>query len=224
MALHDDERLAAVTKVFPQGSYRNRVNVRQDSDIDIGVLYTGNVFYPGYPSGMTDADFGNNPAGYAYSEFKKGVGLALTRRLGARAVKRGDKAFDIHENTYRLDADVTPFFEHRRYSIDGSYICGVELRPDGGGRIVNWPERLYDDAHWPVQHYENALAKNNATARAYRGVVRILKALRNEMENAGIEAAKPIAGFLVECLTWNAPDWCFAPTTWDERGECPVLC
>ena len=26
------------TKVFAQGSYRNRVNVRDDSDVDIGVL------------------------------------------------------------------------------------------------------------------------------------------------------------------------------------------
>lgn len=218
-ALEDDERLAPVTKVFPQGSYRNRVNVRQDSDIDVGILYEGNVFFPKYPDRMTDADFGNGPAAYTYGQFKDEVGRALIRRFGAGGVRRGDKTFDIHENTYRLDADVTPFFEHRRYSPDGSYICGVELHPDGGGHIINWPERLYDDARWPLQHYENGLAKNNATARAYRGVARILKTLRSEMEDAGIAAAKAIAGFLVECLTWNAPDWCFTASTWDARVQ-----
>ena len=32
-------------KVFAQGSYRNRVNVRQDSDVDIGVLCY-DTFFP----------------------------------------------------------------------------------------------------------------------------------------------------------------------------------
>jgi tRNA nucleotidyltransferase (CCA-adding enzyme) len=33
--------------VFTQGSYANRTNVRQDSDVDICVLYTG-AFFPDY--------------------------------------------------------------------------------------------------------------------------------------------------------------------------------
>jgi predicted nucleotidyltransferase len=37
-ALAADPKVSSVTKVFVQGSYRNRVNVRQDSDVDIGVL------------------------------------------------------------------------------------------------------------------------------------------------------------------------------------------
>src|SRR5262245_21774097 len=45
-------------KVFPHGSYRNRVNVRQDSDVDVGVMCHG-VFLTTYPAGKTDADFGN---------------------------------------------------------------------------------------------------------------------------------------------------------------------
>lgn len=35
-ALEADDKLRPVTKVYLQGSYRNRVNVRQDSDIDLG--------------------------------------------------------------------------------------------------------------------------------------------------------------------------------------------
>jgi len=48
-ALAADPKVASATKVFVQGSYRNRVNVRQDSDVDIGVLYTGNLFGTDYP-------------------------------------------------------------------------------------------------------------------------------------------------------------------------------
>ena len=111
---------------------------------------------------------------------------------------------------------MVPFAEHRRYSEDGSYICGVELHPDSGGRIINWPERLFDDIHWPNQHYENGVGKNSATARSYKGVVRILKRLRNEMDDVGIVPAKPIWGFLVECLVWNAPNASFGAPTWDQ--------
>ncbi|WP_158698912.1 nucleotidyltransferase [Pseudomonas aeruginosa] len=215
-ALAADPKLASVTKVFVQGSYRNRVNVRQDSDVDIGVLYTGNLFGPEYPPGRAAADFNVINVEYGYSDFKNDVEVALVSRFGRAAVSRGDKAFDIHENTYRVDADVVPLIVHRRYADDGSYICGTELRPDSGGRIINWPERLYDAREWPCQHYENGNAKNNATGRAYRGVVRIVKKLRNVMDEDAIAEAIPIKGFNVECLIWNTPNSCFTHTTWYE--------
>lgn len=215
-ALAADAKMASMTKVFVQGSYRNRVNVRQDSDVDIGVLYTGNLFGPQYPPGKTAADFNVVKVEYGYANFKNDIEKALVARFGRAAVTRGDKAFDIHENTYRVDADVVPLMVHRRYSVDGSYICGTELQPDSGGRIINWPERLYDTREWPNQHYENGNSKNNDTRRAYRGVVRIVKKLRNIMDEDGVAEAKPIKGFNVECMVWNAPNGCFAHTTWYE--------
>lgn len=221
-ALAADVKMASVTKVFIQGSYRNRVNVRQDSDVDIGVLYTGNLFGTDYPSGKTDADFNVISVDYGYAHFKNDIGKALISYFGAQHVTRGDKAFDIHENTYRVDADIVPLMVHRRYSADGTYICGTELRPDSGGRIINWPERLYDTHEWPRQHYENGNGKNNDTRRAYRGVVRIVKKLRNIMEEDGVAEAKLIKGFNVECLVWNAPNSCFAHETWYD-DVCSVL-
>lgn len=203
-ALAADPKVASVTKVFVQGSYRNRVNVRQDSDVDIGVLYTGNVFFTDYPEGKSDTDFKNSPAEYTYAQYKNDIGKALTDYFGAAHVTRRDKAFDIHENTYRVDADVVPVFEHRRYSESGRYISGTELRPDSGGKIINWPE----------QHYTNGKQKNDDTGRAYRGVVRIIKKLRNIMDEEGMAEAKPIKGFNVECLVWNAPNTCFTNETW----------
>ena len=222
-ALDADDFLAENTKVFVQGSYRNRVNVRQESDVDIGVLYTGNTFYPDYPQGKTKEDFGNVDGAYTYEDFKNRISNALVDRFGQSSVNRGKKAFDVHANTYRVDADVVPLFVHRRYTTDGLYICGVQINADDGTRIQNWPEQLYDEAHWPPQHYENGVRKNDATYRGYKGVVRILKKLRHLMLERGIEAAKPVPGFLVECLVWNVPDSSLVNDTWDKNVQSALV-
>lgn len=222
-ALDADDFLAENTKVYVQGSYRNRVNVRQESDVDIGVLYTGSAFYPYYPDGMKKEDVGNTDGTYTYSQFKNAIGKALVSRFGASAVSRGNKAFDVHANTYRVDADVVPVFVHRRYQTDKTYICGVQLFADDGQKIVNWPERLFDDHHWPNQHYENGVWKNKETSRGYKGVTRILKKLRHVMEDEGSAIAKKIPGFQIECLTWNVPNDSLRYKTWDENVRASLL-
>ena len=209
--------------VFPHGSYRNRVNVRQDSDVDVGVLCDDSFFYH-LPEGTTNETFGLSvPAKYGYAQFKNELEEALAEHFGYGAVRRGNKAIDVSENTYHVEADVAPFFEYRYYVNDGRYLCGIALLPDNGGRTHNYPECLLDS--WPQvsMHYENGVSKNKATRRTYKGVVRVLKKIRNEMEDAGIAAAKPIPGFLVECMVWNAPNACFKGNTWDERVQAVLL-
>ena len=203
-------------KVFIQGSYRNRVNVRQDSDVDLGVMLY-DWFLDEYPEGKTRADFGNFDGDYGYSQFKNELEEALVARFGRAAVKRGNKAFNIRENTYHVEADVVPLFEFRHYRERGKYMAGVALVTDQGRRIENYPERLVD--YWPSTplHYENGNSKNMATSRRYRGLVRILKKIRNEMEDAGSSSAKAIPSYLIECLCWNVPDAAFTGSTWDAR-------
>jgi len=183
-------------KVFTQGSYRNRVNVRKDSDVDIGVLCF-DTYFPEYPDENIKAFLkkSTQDATYTYQTFKNELEEALVDRFGKAAVSRGNKTFDIKENTYRVEADVAAFFEHRRYTSETHYWSGVEMIPDNHIplRIRNWPE----------QHYENGVNKNNITNRRYKRVVRILKTLCNEMSANGIDAAKPIPSFLIECLVWN---------------------
>jgi hypothetical protein len=184
-------------KVFVQGSYRNRTNIRRESDVDIGVLCYDTFFYE-TPPATTASTFGINAATYPYTQFKNEVGEALNNYFGAGAAKRGNKAFDIKETSHHVEADVAAFFEHRRYNQSGTYTPGVELRPDNGKpeKVVNFPD----------QHYENGNAKNNRTRRSYRALARILKSLRCEMEDNNIAAAKPITSFLCECSIWNVPD------------------
>ena len=186
-------------RVFTQGSYKNRVNVRQNSDVDIGVLCF-DTYFPEYPDDNVKARLAesNEPATYEYATFKNELEEALVTRFGRSAVTRGSKAFDIKANTYRVEADVSAFFEHRRYTSATRYLSGVEMLPDdlSPPRVRNWPE----------QHYENGVAKNEATSRRYKRITRILKSLSNEMASTGIKSAEEAPSFLIECLAFNAPN------------------
>jgi hypothetical protein len=191
-------------EVLVQGSYANRTNVRQDSDVDICVLYKDG-FLPDYSVslGLNNSVLGFTDHKYPYVDFKNDVEAALKSYFGAGTVTRGKKAFDVHANTYRVDADVVPCFEHKRYEGTPQQpwcVSGTELRPDNGDAIVNWPR----------QNYKNGVDKNDATGRRFKAVVRILKRLRNEMVDRGQKVAEPIPSYLIECLAWNVPNEGFA--------------
>lgn len=189
--------------IFAQGSYRNNTNVRKDSDVDIGILCTDTFFF-GLPEGKTREMFKIGPATYGYEQYKNEVEATLVSYFGRAAVTRGNKAFNIHETTYHVEADVAPFFEHRRYNTDGTYIEGVELQTDKErNRIINWPE----------QHYANGCRKNNDTGTRFKSIVRVLKALSNEMAEQRVGNGD-IAGFLIECLVSNVPNARFQNSTY----------
>ena len=185
--------------VFAQGSYRARTNVRLNSDVDICVRYDS-AFFPDYPQGATRETFGHIEGFLPFTDFKGMVEKALEDYFGKTGVTRGNKAFDVHANTYRIDADVVSTFEHRRYTgrknADGShhYLSGVAFDPDSGSQVINWPE----------QTYNNGVSRNTATGRKYKRAIRILKRLRDRMQDDGIAIAKKTPSFLIECLVWNA--------------------
>jgi hypothetical protein len=196
-------------KVFTQGSYRNRVNVRQDSDVDVGVLCT-DTYFPEYPDDNVKMELAKsfNPAIYVYATFKNELEEALVARFGRVAVTRGSKAFDIKANTYRVESDVAAFFEHRRYITSTYYKSGVEMIPDDykPPSVKNWPD----------QHYNSGVSKNDATTRRYKRVVRVIKKLSNEMASNGIQSAKDAPSFLIECLVFNASTTCFEYQTFKQ--------
>jgi hypothetical protein len=202
-AIWEDEALKEhKIEIFSQGSYRNNTNVRLDSDVDICVRLM-DVFFSDFSlaNGFTKADTGIVNSNYTYNQFKNDIENALVTKFGRSSIKRGNKAFDVHENTYRVDADVVACLEHRRYTQRSSngeyqYLSGAEFWSDNGDRIINWPH----------QHYENGVAKNTATGSRFKFIVRGIKRLKNEMADDGIAAAKPIPSYLIECLVWNAPN------------------
>ena len=200
-AIESDATLEARSvQTFVQGSYRNRTNVRQDSDVDVCVL-CDDVFFYDLPEGVTPQQVGIiSPATYKFEKYKDDVERALTNKFGHNSVSRGNKAFNISKNSSRVDADAAPCFGYRLYSFHSlyhrKYYEGTALIADSNTRrlLINFPR----------QQYDNGVLKNNVTNRRFKKAVRIIKKLSNEMEDAGHTSAKKMSSFLIENLVWNS--------------------
>jgi len=189
-------------EVFAHGSYRNNTTVRQESDVDLFVLCK-DVFFSdfSFAEGFGRDDVGIADTDLTNAQFKDEVEEALVSKFGRTGVTRGNKAFGVHENTYRVDADVVACFGHRRYTVRDSagvyrYLSGVEFVTDRSQHIINWPG----------QSYENGVRKNTSTGNRFKQIARVIKRLRNEMADAPVAGAAAIPGYLSECLVWNVPN------------------
>ena len=208
--------------VFPQGSYRNRTSVPRESDVDICVM-TRDVVFVDWDwvdeSARTNATVrraleakaGLADTPYTYEGFKNDVEAALVAKFGRAAVVRGDKAFDIRENTYRIESDCIAVFERRQWRRNSAgvlvYTTGVQFISDAGAKIHNYPR----------QQFEKGEAKHVRTGRRYKKMVRIIKNLSNEMADAGIAEAGLIPSFLIECLVHQVADSYFRQATFYEE-------
>jgi len=152
-AVKASSRLASHNvSVFSQGSYRNNTNVRKDSDVDIGLLCTDTYFYD-LAEGTTAESLNIVPANYGYDQFKNEVEEALVGYFGRSAVKRGNKAFDIHETTYHVEADVAAFAGDDPIASalpdqSGDAEAGAGTEDDARGAFDRLAGVQRDDALW----------------------------------------------------------------------------
>ncbi|MBL4664163.1 MAG: nucleotidyltransferase [Flavobacteriaceae bacterium] len=216
-AITEDEKLGKKsTETFGQGSYANNTNVKIDSDIDINVRYTGG-FYFDLPKDTEEEDVGLDKLSgskYTYSKFKDHVERALVNKFGKSEVIRNDKCITIIGNSYRVETDVVPTWNHRQYYKNGNYVLGAQFKTDNGKWILNYPK----------QHLENGIDKNNNTYRRFKRLTRIHKRLRNKMIQDGIDIDDCIKSFLIESLVWNVPNKIFNDyDTWDERLKQSII-
>lgn len=207
IAAHPKLSLMDIT-VDAHGSYPNRTNLAQESDADVFVRLNISFFYD-LPANTTAADFGISPSTISYVDYKNLVQEALVAHFGATAVTRGNKAFDIHENTNRVDADAVAAFGYRFYTGEGTiltghkFASGFALMPDSGQKIFNYPDHVY----------ENGVSKHEATSKRYKKIVRILKNLRDSMQEDRVPGASDVASTLIEGLVWNVPNDQFGTLT-----------
>jgi len=145
-------------EIYVQGSYRNRVNVKQDSDVDIGIIYTGNTFYPDYPEGMTATDFGNIDGDYNYKDFKNEVEKALVAYFGKSAMPT--RILDVHLHRQVLKND-----QYRPKKSD--------LEDWGGIGVAS----CYCDVVVCEKHFANMLSRNN-----YKPTARVVTRLDDVIE------------------------------------------
>lgn len=192
-------------RVFVKGSYRSGTNVRRGSDLDLAVELVGAetgdcsfTFETGASArGLLRDQLGLVEAAPSYGEavrsFKDDCVDALVDAFGPMRVERHNKCIQISEKSTTLPADVVPCTSHRLYEAREIHHRGIEITPDTGSRIVNWPR----------QDYENGVAKNASTSRRYKRVVRGLKALENRLAEEG---RSETSSWLIECLVYNVPD------------------
>lgn len=183
--------------IFLQGSYRNRTNVRQDSDVDIVVLHEG-YYFPDV-SGLDETeksaywdDF--TGSSYTFQDYKTEVHNLMERVFGAYNVTRKNKCIRINGDSRRVHADVVPCFVHKRLRSGGQVEAeGIEFAMDQGGRTFSFPK----------QHYDNGVSKNKFTQEMYKPVVRILKNVRNVLVDEGEMEKDLMSSFFLECIAWN---------------------
>jgi len=201
-----DEIRSLPIHVYAKGSYDNRTNVRLDSDVDINVEYTGIAYYDFTDGlqGTTGDEAGFQPVIRPYSpaQLKDDVERALAATFTPSAVQRGNKAITLREQNNRLAADIVPCFTYYRYYGRGPggrllEHKGTKLFPDRGTPVINWPR----------QHYDNGVAKNAATGKRFKSLVRILKRLENEL--VANTDAPAVPSYLIECLVYNVPNDAF---------------
>ena len=93
--------------------------------------------------------------------------------------------------------------EHSQMVLRNTFL-ELHLSRNKGGLIENWPQ----------QNYYNGVTRNDETARSYKRVIRIIKRLRDRMQDDQITGANDIASFLIESLVWNAPVEAFQHDTY----------
>lgn len=180
-----------------QGSYANKTNIPSESDVDVAVILES-TFTDKYRAGITRENYGFTEGTFSVSELKDEVQKALNQHFGYQGVERHDKCIKVKGNTYRVDADVVPAYRYRDYSQDYrndplNYIGGIEIRPDSGGSIINFPE----------QHIKNGIVKNGSTKYNFKKCVRIIKNMREKMKDNGYSVSERISSFGLESLLWN---------------------
>jgi hypothetical protein len=206
-AIQASSELPLSVRVYVKGSYKTNTNVRQDADVDVCVERTDFAYVDtmGRAVGMGPAELGYTPMTNPTTpiDFRSRVERALLYQFSSGLVDTsGDKAIDVAAGSNTLDADVVPCFELHRYDGPGSYVVGQRLFPKSGGYVDNLPQ----------QNYDNGVAKNTATSRRYKQMVRCIKRLEAEMFEEG-QIAREYPGYLIECLVYNVPNWKFGHST-----------
>jgi hypothetical protein len=196
-------------EIFLQGSYGNATNIYGDSDVDVVVLYKPTFGYDltALPVAQQQAHAATyRDADYLWEHLHADVVKAMKAHFGEAAVTPGKRAIKVKTGVGRMEADVVPAIQYRKYasfasSNDMSAHWGIQLQDSSGNRIVNYPK----------YHQERGEAKNAAdrTGGQYKATVRIFKNFRNYLIEKGLLGDKVAPSYFIECLLHNVPDALF---------------
>lgn len=183
--------------IFLQGSYANNTNVKQNSDVDICIMFKNTFCYyipDGYslPSRYIDSKID-------YYDLRELIRKALVLKFGNNRIEDRNKCIRILSNSYTTEADVVVAFEYRKYIDNLHYYEGIYFKSLEGDKIINYPQL----------HLKNGREKNNETNQIYKKMVRIFKKITLNMQEEKINFSKDIKGFILECMIYNIPSKSF---------------
>jgi hypothetical protein len=194
-----------VVELYVQGSYRNHVNTRRDSDVDIVAELTSVCeFDTNRLNPWSAAHFWRviQRSDYGYQPFRGDVHAALTDRFPQSVIPHS-KAIEVRGNGWRLKVDVLPAIRYRQvYAFDGTNVSsddGIAFWTAEGRRIVNWPH----------QHFNNGVQKNEVTGGNFKPTVRMFKNARRVAAETGLMADGLAPSYFMQGLLWNVPDEIF---------------
>ena len=190
--------------IYLQGSYRNYVNTKADSDVDIVAELTSVCDHDTSSLPPWDAQrFWANMqySNYTYDNFRADVHNALRVSFGNSVVEHS-KAIEVKGDWLRMKVDVLPAMRYRQvYAYDGATshsFDGIAFWVTGR-RAVNWPD----------QHFENGVAKNQSTNEYFKPAVRMMKNARRVAIEHGLLQEGSAPSYFLQGLLWNVPDECF---------------
>lgn len=189
-------------EVFLQGSYANSTNIRADSDVDV-VVMTKQVFQGRFESlsPVARARWDAIPdSTYQSSNLRDEVNKALVDYYGSARVHPKNKCIRVDKTSGYVDADVVPCIQYRRFTSNdpnfiSDFIEGIAITPLQGTRIINYPK----------SHIKNGQEKNALCLARFKPTVRQLKRLRNRAIDEARLSNEIAPGYLLECMTYNAP-------------------
>ena len=194
-------------EIYLQGSYANSTNIRVDSDVDV-VVQLDSTFSPNL-SKLTDFEknifhLTFSDATYHWAEFKQDVVNALTSFFGTNSVRLGNKSIKLTGNNLRLNADIIPCLQYRKYSS-----FNLSNHSDFVEGMKFWTVRENKEIiNYPKVHKKNGEDKNaeHRTDEKYKDLVRIFKNIRSKLVDDLVFDAKVAPSYFVECAVYNAPD------------------
>lgn len=178
-------------EIFLQGSYANNTNVKQNSDVDICVMYK-NVFNYRIPEGVS-LNGSYNDSTLDYFTLRNMIKNALSKKFGSDRVIDKNKSIRILSNSYTTEADVVVAFQYRYYINGNDYLEGISYKALDGASVVNYPKL----------HIKNGNDKNTETNHMYKKMVRIFKKIMYDMQDNNIYESKEVKGFVIECMVYN---------------------
>ncbi len=181
-------------EIFLQGSYANNTNVKQNSDVDICVMYK-NVFHYSMPEGYS-LNGSYTDSSLDYFELRNTIKRALIKKFGSDRIIDKNKAIRILSNSYTTDADVVVAFQYRKYINSTNFQEGIYYKALDKSIVINYPKI----------HIKNGNEKNVASNYMYKKMVRIFKKIMYDMQDDKIYGSKDVKGFVLECMIYNFPN------------------